>query len=392
MEKNTATRKTAKNPEEQVRANLKKKLLKRRIKKAIGWVIFLIIIAVAVFTYQYYKTNGRLPFIGTSRAATTATSSGPVEVTVRELQYTQIIDISGSVEAYQTQRVVFRSTGAVTGVLVKEGDSVTKGQLLATIDDTSQSYNLSNIQSQIEQAKLDGSVRQLQLLEMQLTMARNNLDYTKAYANFDGVVASVKVNAGDFFSAGDSVMTIIDRSKLKATVEIDEIDIQSVSTDMKAELKFDSVIGRTVEGRVSYIPMIGRTTNQGIGVLDVEITIDNPPVSVSPGFTFAGTISSEEPRRMLVVSTNAISTTRGVSTVRKKGPDGNPIPVTVTAKYLGEGMSEILTGDVKAGDTLLVTSAAGVSIFGVTIPGVTSLPAGVPGAGRQGGTTPTVTR
>ena len=95
---------------------------------------------------------------------------------------------------------------------------------------------------------------------------------------------------------------------------------------------------------------------------------------------------------MLVVSTNAISTTRGVSIVRKKGPDGNPIPVTVTAKYLGEGMSEILTGDVKAGDTLVVTSAAGVSIFGVTIPGVTSLPAGVPGAGRQGGTTPTVTR
>jgi membrane fusion protein, multidrug efflux system len=396
MDKNTTSKETSRNPEEQVRANLKKKLLKRRIKKAIGWVIFLIVIALAVFSYQYYKTNGRLPFIGTSEAASTAAATGPVEVLVRELQYSQVIDISGSVEAYQTQRVVFRSTGAVTGVFVKEGDLVTKGQLLATIDDTSQSYNLSNIESQIEQAKLEGSVRQLQLLEMQLTMARNNLEYTKAYANFDGVVASVMVNTGDFFSAGDSVMTIIDRSKLKATVEIDEIDIQSVSADMKAALTFDSVVGESVEGRVSYIPMIGRTTGQGIGVLDVEITIDNPPAAISPGFTFAGTISSEEPKKMLVVSTNAITTTRGVSTVRKKGPDGNPIPVTITAKYLGEGMSEILTGDVKAGDTLLITSATGTSLFGINIPGVTATPpaGAVPGsgAGRQGGgtaTTPT---
>ena len=397
MDNNTTTPDTMKSAEEQVRASLKKKLIKRRIKRIIGWLIFLVIVAAAVYSYSYYKTNGSLPFLGSStKAAAVAANASPVEVTVRQLQYSQVIDISGSVEAYQTQKVMFRSTGAVTGVFVKEGDSVVKGQLLATIDDTSQSYNLRNIESQIEQAKLEGSVRQLELLEMQRTMSRNNLEYTKAYANFDGVVASVKVNEGDYFSAGDVAMVVIDRSKLKATVEIDEIDIQSVLPGMKAQLTFDSVEGKTVESIITYIPMIGRTTNQGIGVLDVEITIDNPPIAVFPGFTFAGTITSEEPKTMLVVSTSAVTTARGVSTVRKKAADGNPVPVTVTTKYLGEGMSEILTGDVKAGDVLLVTGATSNSIFGINIPGMTAVPAGAPagavpgsGAGRQGGVAPT---
>lgn len=356
------------NTEERVRASLKKKLRKRRIKRLISWTIVLVIVLAGIYSYQYYKTNGRLPFASAEKAAAaTAATTATTETTVREIEFSQTIDISGNVEAYQIQQVVFRSTGAVTGVFVKEGDQVKKGDLLATIDDTSQSYTLANIESQIEEASLQGSLRQVELLEMQRTMAENNLDYTKAYANFDGVVASVNVDVGDYFEAGTAAMVVIDRSKLKATVEIDEIDIQSVQAGMTAALTFDALPGRTIEATVEYIPMLGRTTNQGIGVLDVEIVIADPPVAIAPGFTFAGTISADEVKKMLVVPTAAVvSNRRGSDTVRKKGPDGNPVAVEVMTNYLGEGMSEILTGDLKAGDVVLVggTSNGGVN-FGI---------------------------
>jgi len=251
--------------EERVRASLKKKLRKKRIKRLVTWLVILLIVLIGVYSYRYYKTNGRLPLVGAESAAAAPNTSALQEVAVREVEFSQTIDISGNVEAFQTQRVVFRSTGAVTGVFVKEGDRVTKGDLLATIDDTSQSYTLANIEAQIEEAKLQGSVRQVELLERQHKMALNNLDYTKAYANFDGVVASVNVDVGDYFEAGTAAMVIIDRSKLKATVEIDEIDIKSVHTGMMAQLTFDSVPGETIEAVVDYIPMLGRTTNQGNG-------------------------------------------------------------------------------------------------------------------------------
>ncbi len=362
--------------EDRVRANMKKKLRKRRIKKLITWIIILLIIAAGVYSYQYYKKNGHLPFVDAEKLAQAAeAATATQEVAVREIEFTQTIDISGNVEAYQTQMVMFRATGAVTQVFVEEGDTVKEGDLLATIDDTTQTYNLADIESRIEEAALQGSARQLELLERQRTMALNNLDYTRSYANFDGVVATVSVDEGDYFEAGTAAMVVIDRSKLKATVEIDEIDIQSVHTGMTAELTFDSLPGRTVDATVTYIPMIGRTTNQGIGVMDVEIVIDDPPAAIAPGFTFAGNITADEVKKMLVVPTAAVvANRRGSDTVRKKGTDGDPVAVEVTTNYLGEGMSEILTGDLKAGDIVLMNTTSS-----------NSLTFGLPGTGPGGG-------
>ncbi|MHC1693115.1 MAG: efflux RND transporter periplasmic adaptor subunit [Sphaerochaetaceae bacterium] len=359
--------------EEQVRASVQRKKLKRRIKRALGYLVFLALVAAGIYTYQFYKTNNRLPFSEASQSAVVDTAKVPTETTVQEMFYSQVIDLSGYVEAYQTQTVVFRSEGAVTGVYVKEGDSVKKGDLLATIDDTSAAYTLSKVESDIETARLEGTVRQLELLEMQKITAENNLEYTKAYANFDGVVASVEVEVGDYSEAGDEVMVVIDRSKLKATVEIDEIDIQNVSLGMAAELTFDSVVGETIQSEITYIPMIGRYTTQGIGVMDVELTIVAPPTGVAPGFTFAGTIAVTSENKMLVVSTAAVTTSRGVSTVQKKGADGNAVSVTVTTKYLGEGMSQILSGGLVAGDVLLLNTSSsttsGTSSFGLSMGG-----------------------
>lgn len=370
--------------EERVRASLKKKLRRRRIKRLITWIIILVILGLGVFTYQFYKANGRLPFVDPEKLAQAAQAAAvQQETTVREIEFSQTIDISGNVEAYETQMVMFRSTGAVTGVFVSEGDTVVKGDLLATIDDTTQAYNLANIESQLEEAALQGSQRQVELLERQRTMALNNLDYTKTYANFDGVVATVSVDEGDYFEAGSPAMVIIDRSRLKATVEIDEIDIQSVHVGMQAELTFDALPGRTLDATVTYIPMIGRTTSQGIGVMDVEIVIDDPPSALAPGFTFAGTISADEVKKMLVVPTAAVvANRRGADTVRKKGPDGNPVVVEVTSNYLGEGMSEILSGDLKAGDIVLMGEGTSTN-FTFGIPGATPVPGTGPGAGMR---------
>ena len=358
--------------EERVRASLKKKLRKRRVKRLVTWIVVLALVGFGIYSYRFYKTNGHLPFTdGEAATQAAAAATAMQEVAVREIEFTQTIDISGNVEAYQTQMVMFRSTGAVTGVFVEEGDSVKKDDLLATIDDTSQAYNLANIESQLEEARLQGSQRQVDLLERQRTMALNNLDYTRSYANFDGLVATVSVDEGDYFEAGSAAMVVINRSKLKATVEIDEIDIQSVEKGMKAELTFDSLPGETIEATVTYIPMIGRTTTQGIGVMDVEIVMEDPPEAIAAGFTFAGTISADEVKKMLVIPTNAVVTNRrGSDTVRKKGSDGNPVSVEVTTNYLGEGMSEILTGDLKAGDIVLLGTTAN-NLFSNGIPGAT---------------------
>ncbi|MDT4761891.1 efflux RND transporter periplasmic adaptor subunit [Sphaerochaeta sp. PS] len=340
------------NTESQVRNQLKKKLRNQRIRRVITWVVVIAILVGAFQSYSFYKTNGHLPWAKAKAPVTTVKES---EAKVYESSFTNTIDLSGYVEPNDIQSVILRSTGTVTDVFVKEGDSVKKGDVLIAIDNTNQLYDVASIKADIEKAKLNGSERDLELLELKLKSATNKLDYTQAYANFDGVVASVKVSEGDYFEAGSSAMTIIDRSKLKATVEIDEIDMQHIKIGQKAELVFDSYTDGTLEGEVTYIPMIGKYTSQGIGVMEVEITIANPPASIAPGYTFEGTITSEGETVLTLLPQSALTVGRGgVTTVTKKLADGKTQTVIVTVKYLGEGISQLLTGDLKVGDTLII--------------------------------------
>ncbi|MBQ0071363.1 MAG: efflux RND transporter periplasmic adaptor subunit, partial [Spirochaetales bacterium] len=203
----------------------------------------------------------------------------------------------------------------------------------------------------------------LEILEMTKKNYENALEYTRLTANFDGVVAEVNVVENDYFEAGTYAVTIIDRSKLKATVEIDEIDMQYIAIGQKATLTFDSLPGQTLEAYVSYIPMIGRYTTQGIGVVDVELTIDNPPDALIPGFTFSGTISIEGDAMLLLVPSAAVSTTRGgQSTVTVKKDDGTTESRKVNVKYLGEGFCQVISG-LEEGEVVTYESSSGFDLM-----------------------------
>jgi len=337
--------------ENKVRNQLKKKLRRQRIKRIITTIIVIALIGGIFFLYSFYKENDRFPW-SEERAPISAVRE--VEAQVTESIFTTTIDLSSYVEPNEIQRVLLRATGTVTDVFVKEGEDVKKGDVLIAIDNTDQLYTVANLEAELERIVLTGSERERELTEMRLESARKKLDYTKAYANFDGVVASVNVSVGDYFDAGSPAMTIIDRSTLKATVEIDEIDMQYVEIGQKAVLFFDSYPDSSIEGYVDYIPMIGRYTNQGIGVMDVELKIESPPPSIAPGYTFEGTITNESETKILLLPQSAVTSSRGSSRVTKKLEDGTTVQVPVTVKYLGEGMSQLLNGDLKAGDTLII--------------------------------------
>ncbi len=337
--------------ENHVRNQLRKKMRRQRIRRIITAVIIIALIGASFYLYRFYQQNDRLPW---SEKKAPIAAVKEVEAKVTESVFTSTIDLSGYVEPNDIQKVLLRASGTVTDVYVKEGQRVAKGDVLIAIDDTSQRYNVATIEANLEKMRLTGGQRDIDLLEMQLASAKKLLDNTRAYANFDGVVASVNVNVGDYFDAGSAAMTIIDRDTLKATVEIDEIDMQYVELGQRAVLHFDSYPDSSIEAVVDYIPMIGRYTNQGIGVMDVELKIPSPPSSIAPGYTFDGSITSEGEAKVMLIPQNAVTTSRGSSTVTKKLADGTTTKVPVTVKYLGEGMSQVLSGDIKVGDTLVV--------------------------------------
>lgn len=342
--------------ERKLRAAYASRRRRKRIKTLVAWALVLIVLGTLYVMYSQYQADR-------AAAEAAANQSTYAETTVTRQSYQMSIDLSGYIEPYDIQEAKFRTTGPVTGVFVEEGDHVEEGQLLASIDSTSQQANLQSIRNQIEEATLAGSERDLELLRLQEKAALNTLDYTNIYANFGGVVTSVDVDQGDYFEAGDlTVLTLVDISKLKATVEIDEIDMQYVKEGMPAYLTFDSMPGHTVEAYVSYVPMLGRYSDSGIGVVDVELTIDDPPSSIIPGYSFEGIINVEGDVSMLIVPQAAVSMNRGgVTTVERKLASGGTETVQVQVQYLGENLVQILSENIKEGDVLVYHSRSNSS-------------------------------
>lgn len=350
------------NTEEKLLSTRKKNEKKRKKRRNIILIIILAVLVFLIYSYNFHLKNGRWPWAEESVSLSRRMMS-PVQqsTTVYEKVSVPIVDVSGYVEAYDSQDVMLRASGTVTAVYVEEGERVVKGQLLATVDNTNQKYEVASARLQLERAQVSGtSERELELYRMRLKAAEQQLENTYAYALFDGVVVSVKAKVDNYFQAGTAVMKIIDDSRYKSTVEVDEIDVQNLEKGMVAVLNSDSAPGVKYEGYVSYIPMIGRYSSQGIGVMDVEIIIEDPPSGLKPGFSFEGKINTGKEQRMLLVAQSAVSENDGVYTVTKLNEDGSTEKVTVQVKYLGENVYQILSGNVKSGDTVIFDTTSGL--------------------------------
>lgn len=316
-----------------------------------------IIILVLLFVVSIFSCNSKDKKNSSTKGKSDKTQEQFVEVILSK--FSRNIDISGYLEPADIQNVQFRGTGAITGVYVKEGDRVKKGDLLATIDDTSQRYNIAKVSQELEKARLVGNKKEIELLEMQMKIAENNLVYTRATANFDGVVIEVNIAEGDYAEAGTTLnlIKLVNVDTLEANVEIDEIDVIHLYEGQKLYLDFDSLPGVKIEGKISYIPFLGTyNTSSGIGVKKVKITVDNPPSELSPGFSFSSTIKTDSNAEYIIIPNSAIKSSRGKSYVVKL-VDGGRKQVEVTTRYLGEGLSQLISGDVKPGDKLVGNSS-----------------------------------
>ncbi len=155
-------------------------------------------------------------------------SSEPIPVRVMQLQKssgTQIIKASGHITTDDETILGFKTSGVVNAVLVKEGDFVKKGQLLATLDLREIDTHVSQARHGYEKAQRDNvrvqnlykdSVATLEQLENaatglaiakeQLEAATFNRSFSSIHATANGYVLRKFVNPGQVVDVGDPIV------------------------------------------------------------------------------------------------------------------------------------------------------------------------------------------
>ena len=115
--------------------------------------------------------------------------------------YENVIEISGVVAAAQSQTLQAQSSGTVTAVYVKQGDSVKAGDVIIQMDDTAEKYNLAKHDYETQTVKITGSYREYQLKLTQRESLVQKINERKVTATFDGIIANINVAVGDFLES-----------------------------------------------------------------------------------------------------------------------------------------------------------------------------------------------
>ena len=279
----------------------------------------------------------------------TKTGDLPPLTVKKEIERNQI-EVSGYIEAAQTQVLEAPGEGFIEQVLVKEGNKVKKGALLFALDTDKQSYDVARQSFAIKQEQINGSSQKLSLMEQELRLLEKQLADRKVYAKFDGIVAAFTISQGQYAKAKDTFGTLIDRSFLKATVEIAESDASRLAVGQKVDMAFPAEPDIKVQAEVISYPAIARLTSLGRTVVDTLIRLDNPPEKILPGYSFNGTIVTGADSEALIVEQDAIRYVEGKPFVDKVvGNTTQEIAVTVEP-YI-KGFVKILSG-VQENDVL----------------------------------------
>ncbi len=321
-----------------------KKLSKKK-KIALAVVCVLVFIAASLFVSR--------------KIVSAKKNAGATTYTVRAEIYENVIEIAGTVSAAKEQSLEALNDGTVVGVYVKEGDHVKKGDLILQEDDSEQQYNLAKLDYDIASSKITGARREIELLETQRISLVQKIRDRKIVATFDGVIASLDVDPGDYLEAKDEIGTLVDTSYLTAEVEIAETDVYKLKPGQKVEFTFPAYSG-TVEGYLVSYPAIGEVTSRGATVVNAKVRIDDAPAEILPNFSFTGKIQITDPEAKLVVERYAIGHEKGSTFVEIIEANGKTQKVEVEVEPYGIEYVNIKSG-LEGGEKLKAQSSASKS-------------------------------
>lgn len=204
----------------------------------------------------------------------------------------------GIIEEREATAVSFTGMGVVRRVLVNEGQAVSRGQLIAEMDDTQARNLLSGAEAQMAQANDalsryqilhdNGSLPEVQWVEIQskvaqaksqLEVARKNLADCRLTAPASGVIGHKQVGAGETAMPSQAVVSILDISSVKVKVSVPEAEVGSLTAGTPSVIHVEAIDQDFAGGRLEK----GVTADALTHTYDVRIHVANGERRLLPG-------------------------------------------------------------------------------------------------------------
>jgi HlyD family secretion protein len=204
--------------------------------------------------------------------------------------------------------------------------------------------------------------------EARVAAAEATLAMARVSAPFTGTITSTETSEGDLVNPGSLAFTLTDFSHLYVDVSISEIDINRVQEGQEVTLSFDAIPNQTYGGSISAVGLVG-TVTQGVVNFKVTIELVDADEAVKPGMTAAVSIVVQRVDDALLVPNRAVRVVDGQRVVYIL-VDGEPEIATIELGASSDMYSEVIGGDLRVGDVIILSVINDFSNFGGHPPGM----------------------
>jgi HlyD family secretion protein len=259
-------------------------------------------------------------------------------------------------------------------------------------------HDLDAAQAALQRAEADEANAKAQVSEAEATLDFNETDLSKAVIRspINGIVLARSVEPGQTVAASLQAPVLFtlaeDLTQMELHVDVDEADVGLVKGGQEATFTVDAYPDRDFPARITQV-RYGSQTVDGVVTYETVLTVDNSDLSLRPGMTATADITVKKIENAVLVPNAALRFAPPVeekeapsnqgSIVNKLLPhpprrtpkrpegatadrkqqrvwtvrDGQLVAIAVTTGATDGTMTEVITGDVEAGMTLVVDTA-----------------------------------
>ena len=205
--------------------------------------------------------------------------------------FNHYLEVQGIVKADQTIELHAEMGGTVTAILVKEGQNVSKGQILATLDSDVIDNSVLQLKTQLSLATTTferqtrlweqniGSEIQYLQAKAQKESLENNMKSLKAQARkmkitapFSGIIDQIFAKTGELTSPQMPFLRLVNLNKVYVESEVTETYLTAIKKGTEVLLNFSS-IGVSIESSISQV---GNFINPNNRSFKTRIDLENP--------------------------------------------------------------------------------------------------------------------
>lgn len=259
----------------------------------------------------------------------------PVKVyKVAKVSFRDTLPSLGTIKGFRELDLKFATPGNIEYINFKEGERITQGDIIASLDQREPLLKLEYAKIEMEkQAKLLelGSIVESKAKQSSLEYqsAKAELDKTNLVALADGYIGSIEVDKGSYVTPQDKIGTFVDVKDVFVEFGVIEKDVAKVKEGQNVEVTVESFADQIFKGQLESIsPLVeGRSRT-----VKIKAKLTNADEKIKPGMFGRVNVLVYEKEQALVIPSSAFKKKDDVYNVFLVHPEEAPAAVEKPAE------------------------------------------------------------